>query len=546
MMLHNIFFKTLRDTRYHILIWGGGFGLLMFFYSQAYTALFAGPERDKLIKDYVTAFESMSFIAGKAYDVDTLGGFITAEFMIFSPLLFSIVAFLIGSNLIRGEEEKGSLDILLSTPHSRLSVFLQKSAGLTAMLLLIGGLAAVGLVAGAATFNLELSTSGAFLQMLNAIAVSLIFGNIALLFSQLGSRKWAIGWSGGLLAATYLLNSLSEVVDMLKWMRPLSPFHYYNLSKPLCRSVGMDWMGLIILLVVSIPLVIAAAYMYLHRDHSGVFQLFPQKALAENNHRSLAEPKAPWLAGSFWFALKSLALGALIWGVGIASYTVLILAIFNNMKDSMLSLLQSDFYKAIGFMTMGTNENLLNLMLFLFLVVLFASYAVTMVASWANDETEGRLELLLATPQARWRLLLSRFTASLIAMAFVVGLNWLVFEIMLQVGNVKLVNNYSMEAFAGAFVLGGVILAFGFLFCAFKPGWTMGVLTGLVIISFLIEFLKATFKFPDWVVDTSLFHHYGQPIISGLDWTVQYILLGLCALFVGIAITRFHYRDIES
>jgi ABC-2 type transport system permease protein len=383
--------------------------------------------------------------------------------------------------------------------------------------------------------------------MLNAIAVSLIFGNIALLFSQLGSRRWAIGWSGGLLAASYLLNSLSEVVDILKWMRPLSPFHYYNLSKPLCRSVGMDWMGLIILLVVSIPLVITAAYMYLHRDHSGVFQLFPQKAsLAENNHRSLTEPKAPYLAGSFWFALKSLSLGALIWGFSIASYTVLLLAIFNNMKDSMLSLLQSDFYKTLGFLSTGTNENLLNLMLFLFLVALFAAYAVTMAASWANEETDGRLELLLATPQARWRLLLSRFAASLIALAFVVGLNWLIFEIMLQVGNVKLVNSYSMEAFAGGFILSAVILAFGFLFCAFKPGWTMGTLTALVIISFLIELLKATFKFPDWVVDTSLFHHYGQPIISGLDWTIQYILLGLCALFVGIAITRFHYRDIES
>ena len=212
----------------------------------------------------------------------------------------------------------------------------------------------------------------------------------------------------------------------------------------------------------------------------------------------------------------------------------------------MLTLLPRDFYQPLGLISTRADENRLNLMLFLFLVALFASYAVTMAASWANEETEGRLELLLATPQARWRLLLSRFAASLIALAFVVGLNWLIFEIMLQLGNVKLVNSYSMEAFAGGFILSAVILAFGFLFCAFKPGWTMGALTALVIISFLIELLKATFKFPDWVVDTSLFHHYGQPIINGLDWTIQYILLGLCALFVATGIMRFHYRDIES
>src|SRR5215469_17826209 len=57
-----------------------------------------------------------------------------------------------------------------------------------------------------------------------------------------------------------------------------------------------------------------------------------------------------------------------------------------------------------------TNAALLSA-IFVLLPVLLMAFAVTQVSAWAGDEEEGRLELVLSTPQSRQRVLLGRFAA---------------------------------------------------------------------------------------------------------------------------------------
>jgi ABC-2 type transport system permease protein len=544
-MLRNVFLKTVRDYRISILVWGGGIGVLMLYYAYAFVEFFKGPDQAKLMEDYAKAVNSFSFFTGKATDVNTYGGFLTTEFMLYLPVLLGLFAMLTGSKLIRGEEEKGSLDLLLSFPLSRTKVLLEKWAGLVTMLAAITLLSWLGLWVGVALTNTALDMGASIVAVLNAALLGLLFGSLALMLGQLTSRKAAAGWTGGLMAATFLMNSLAGTVSALEWMRYLSPFYYYTLSKPMARSVGTDWVGITVLLAVTVPLVLAALLMYLRRDQGDFFQLSRQsKPIILNHYGKVKEPQTPWLANDFLFALRALVPGAIIWGVSIAAYIVLIFAVFKDMRDSMMSLLNTDFYKSFGFASLATNENLLAPTIFLFAIVLYASYTVTQVASWTGEETEGRLELVLSTPQPRWRMLLNRFAATILASGVMIAITGVTFWVSATLAEVSVNLERSIGAFLASWVLCVIVAGFGFSMTAFKPRWTVAVLMGLVIISFMVDFLKDALKLWDWIVDLSIFHQYGQPLMNGMNWTAQFVMLGLSVAFVIVAIVRFGQRDI--
>ncbi|NWJ98517.1 MAG: ABC transporter permease subunit [Chloroflexi bacterium] len=547
-MLRNIFLKTIRDYRLQILILGGWVALLMLFIVQAYTSLFSGPDRIKLMADYKKGIQGLSFFIGKGYDTDTLGGFITIEVMGIVPVVLAIFALMVGSAIIRGEEEKGSLDLLLSMPHSRTSVLLQKWAGMVIVLCSIGLISWLGLIGGAISSNLTLDAELAAVAHLNMVLLALIFGSLALLFGQLvESRKTAAGWTGGILAATFLMNSLADTINSLQWLGYFTPFHYYSLSKPLVPSIGTDWGAMAIQAAILIPLVLAAVVLYVRRDHSGAFNLSKNgKAVLTKGYYEVTEPNSLWLANNFGFGLKTALPGLLIWGLGISAYILIIMSSFNNLRDSMIPLLGSDLYKQLGFQALATNENILSALLLLFMMLLCAAYAVVQVASWTVEENEGRLELILSTPESRWRLLTIRFSVTMLSSALMIGITAVTYALSSGLFDVAVDTGKSVEAFFGLWIVCVIVEAIGFGLAAFGPGWAVAICSGLVVLSYIVQVLASALNLPEWMINLSVFHQYGTPLVNGLAWTPQFIMLTLSAILVIVAGFRFWQRDIAK
>ncbi len=548
-MLGNVFMKTLRDYRYQILGWGLGLFSLLLVQVQAYINFFQGPDREKLIENYKQTAESFSFFFGKVYDVETLGGYIHYEIMIYLPVLLGIFALLAGSGIIRGEEDKGSLDLLLTMPHSRITVILQKWAAIAVAIAAISAFGWLGLLIGVANAKGKLDTGAALLAFLNVTLVGLVFGSLALFFAQfMPSRKAAAGWVGGFLAATYMMNSIAQTFESLRWLRNFSPFYYYELSKPMAHSVGTNLWAILLLAAVPIPLLIAAVLMYFKRDHGNVFHLFNngKVKVVNNGPTKVALPKGFWLSNTFSFGLKASLAGIFIWGLGMATYVLLIMSVFNGMRDGMLAILKTDLYRNFGFGVLPSNESLLDLLVFLFLLPLCAAYAITQIASWTSEENNGRLELMLSLPEPRWRLLVARFLVTLCALTLTVVLVGVFFVLSTQLFNVPVNAINTVGAFIGLWVVSVLILAVGFVLAAFGSGWSVAACGVLVVISFVISLLGAALKLPDWVIDLSIFHQYGKPLVNGLDWTLQIGLLGLSILFVVIGGWRFGHRDLEK
>src|SRR5712691_2637978 len=138
--LSSVFLKTLRDYRVAILGWGLGMGLFVISPMASVSALVTTPQaRQQLISLAATFAWNADAVA-----VDTIGGYATFKIGLFI-FLIAIWPLLAGSRTLRGEEDRGSMDVLLSLPRPRLRVALEKLAAMWTALLAMGVL--IGLLA---------------------------------------------------------------------------------------------------------------------------------------------------------------------------------------------------------------------------------------------------------------------------------------------------------------------------------------------------------------------------------------------------------------
>jgi hypothetical protein len=122
----------------------------------------------------------------------------------------------------------------------------------------------------------------------------------------------------------------------------------------------------------------------------------------------------------------------------------------------------------------------------------------------------------------------------------------LTFLISAAIFNVTVDTGKSIQAFLGLWIICLIIAACGFALSAFKASNATALLGGLVIVSYLLNLLADIFKLPSWVVSLSIFNEYGQPLSQGLKLLPQLIIVGLVAVFLAIAVARFHQRDIAK
>src|SRR6266496_2120469 len=226
LMFRSILSKSLRDYRVPMLAWGFGMALFM--------VAVVGTATPAVVTAYISIVRIVSFL-GDPYAMNTPEGYITFRYMETAwPLLLSIWPILAGARLVRGEEERGTMDVLLATSQSRTRLLLEKVGALLLALLVIAVLYAVGVVAGeAALGGGHVDVVRALMAGLNLVLLAFFFGMVALLLSQLTTgRRAAAGWTSGLLILFVLLNMAGRELNGA-WVQYLSPVYYYNLNRPL-------------------------------------------------------------------------------------------------------------------------------------------------------------------------------------------------------------------------------------------------------------------------------------------------------------------------
>src|SRR6202171_3990848 len=227
MWFSSVFLKSLRDYRIPILGWGIGMGLVVVSPMASVGALFATPQARQQLVGLASSF---AWSAG-AVAVDTIGGYATFKIGIFI-FLITLWPLLAASRLLRGEEGRGSMDVLLSIPRARTRVALEKVAAMWTALLAMSVLIALLVFAGGNKFGGEFGLGDSLLFALNLALVCAVIGGVALLISQFTQERGpAAGWTAGLLLIFIVLDMVRRVFPDGEWISRFSPIYYYNLSK---------------------------------------------------------------------------------------------------------------------------------------------------------------------------------------------------------------------------------------------------------------------------------------------------------------------------
>ena len=184
--------------------------------------------------------------------------------------------------------------------------------------------------------------------------------------------------------------------------------------------------------------------------------------------------------------------------------------------------------------------------LFLYLPLLLVVYAMIEAGAWARDLDSGSMELVLVTPQPRWRVMLQRFGALILLLVGAPVFIELVVLLSGRVAGLSLDAGYVTAAMLGIFPLELVTASIVFLLAG-RTAATIGtgVVGALVAFSFMVSLLYTVLNMPAWLADLSIFRQYGSPITDGPRWGSSLAITGLAAVVLTVAVIGFTRADVQ-
>src|SRR3990170_5991486 len=241
-MLRTVLGKTLWDQHRALVWWGVGLFASGATYAPFYPSIKENAETLQKYMESMPEFLRKAFM-GASGDFTSPAGYLNTElFNFFAPLLLLLFAIGAGARAIAGEEEKQTLDILLSTPIARRRVIIDKFVAMLLAGALLSVLLWLSVPLTGPPFDLNPSLVDLAAASFMCYLLAMAFGSIALAIGcATGRRALAVGVTAGVAAGTWLLDLLVPAIDSIAWLQQLSPFHYYMQPEPMMNGIG--WGG---------------------------------------------------------------------------------------------------------------------------------------------------------------------------------------------------------------------------------------------------------------------------------------------------------------
>jgi ABC-2 type transport system permease protein len=260
-MFGNVFLKSLRDQRRALLGWGIGVVLLVAIMAALWPSIRGIPDVDKFIASYPEGLRKLFNIQSMTSGT----GYMNAELFSFMlPTLFIVFGIGRGARAIAGEEESGTLEVLLVTPVTTARLVLQEAAALAVSTLILGVALFGALMASSASAGMGIAAGDAAAASLAMALLGIEYGWLALAVgAATGRRSLAIAIAATVAVAAYVLYVAGQLVDAVKAWQVVSPFYQALNGGPLGAGVRPDyaWMA-----VAAVAFVVAALPVFDRRD----------------------------------------------------------------------------------------------------------------------------------------------------------------------------------------------------------------------------------------------------------------------------------------
>lgn len=261
-----LFSRYLRDRRIFITV----FCIAAIATMWMYIALF--PSMQQQAATLNEAFKSYPEALMKAFGIESftfnrIENFIAMEyFSIIWPLMAIFLGVSLASGALAREVEKGTIELVLARPVSRLKLFGSRYlAGLSA-LVLFTIVSTFSIIPLAALHNVDYALGNFATVGILGLLFAWVTFSLSMMLSAFFSDKGKVSMSiGGLLVLMYVLNIVAALKVSLKDLQYASFFHYFASSDALIKNtlaVESVW----VFIVVAIVCTVAGGWWFMKRD----------------------------------------------------------------------------------------------------------------------------------------------------------------------------------------------------------------------------------------------------------------------------------------
>jgi ABC-2 type transport system permease protein len=199
--------------------------------------------------------------------LNSLEGFIAAEhFSLIWPIILIILALTYASSSIAGEIDKGTIELLLAQPISRLKIFLAKYFSGLVIITVFILLSNFSVVPFALLHNVDFQLQNYLtVSIIGFLFVFAIYGICIMLSSISSSRGKPMAITGGILIIMYALNVFSALQESVEYLKYASFFYYYDFAAAAIHN-QLDILNVAVFLTVGIITSVAAVIIFVKRD----------------------------------------------------------------------------------------------------------------------------------------------------------------------------------------------------------------------------------------------------------------------------------------
>jgi ABC-2 type transport system permease protein len=528
--------------------WGiVGFGAVAFIVSLVQTAGFykiAGrteAERQAFGHSMSLLAAQFTVIIAPAVRPDTVGGYVQWRAFGFFAILFAIWALASAGGAARGDEERGIVQALLANGLSRPRMIAIRVAAFATGSMVAALAAGAGLLVGVASGGEAFAAVAALEAAIALAALGLACYTLTLLVAQFTSARNSTAFAGVILLALFLTNSLSRTFDALVPWRWLSPFHYYEQSSPLAPGGTLDVGATLVLLGIAVAAAVLSAFAFRYRDVGSPLITLPAPTRRAGHEMS----RSPVWRIPVVRDLYERRVSLLVWAAGLSALGAIFVVLTKSIVKPLLAIPELAPYFAI-FVNGNIYASFLGYIWFGFAQLLMAGFAITQVARWSAEDSDGRLELVLSTPISRARVIVERLIVLTLGALIIAAVSGVAVGIEAHYQSIVLSTRRLAEASLLLVPFTLVFGAVGALLASRIPRATVGILAAFAFASYLTVQLGPIFKLPAWAQDLSAFKLFGQPLTTGVDQTGLVIMLVIVIAGLVASAIVMERRDIGA
>ena len=242
-----VFQRTIRDRRVSLIWWIIGSALYTGMIVAIFPVIDGNESFQDLADDYPEALQAMFGGADAFAQFTTPTGFLnTYLFSMILPFIFTALAVSIGASVIAGEEESGTMDLLLAHPVSRRRAVVEKALALMVAVILMGAVQVLLIGALGPLVDLHVGWVGLIAASVGTILFGVLGGLLAMLVGSIRGQKGlatAVAW--GVAIGGYLLSIVASLADALDFLRYLSPLYHATVGNPVENGMPVNYLFLV-------------------------------------------------------------------------------------------------------------------------------------------------------------------------------------------------------------------------------------------------------------------------------------------------------------